>query len=136
MFRSIGAVLGGYLALGALNIFALLILSLYMPFKFSLSAPLDLPSTAWRVFFLFLQVVFSIAAGLVTSSIVSKKRTYHAWALAAIILLPGLANAVVYSAAYPAWYLFSLPFFGAAGALLGPKLKKLSEQHEPRNIPF
>lgn len=131
MFRSFGAVLGGYLTLGALNLFALLILSLYMPYKFSMETPLALPSLAWRLLFLFLQFVFAVVGGLVTASVVSVNRNVHAWALAGLILFLGLANAIVYSPSYPAWYLYCLPVFGAAGALMGPKLKELSEQHEP-----
>lgn len=136
MFRSFGAVLGGYLTLGALNLFALLILSLYMPYKFSMETPLALPSLGWRLLFLFLQFVFAVVGGLVTASIVSVNRKAHAWGLAGMILFLGLANAFVYISTYPAWYLFCLPVLGAAGALMGPKLKKLSDQHEPGRPAF
>jgi hypothetical protein len=141
MFRSIVAVVAGYLVMVVLVI-AAFSLSIVAP-DFAFQKDSFEVTAAWLVFTLAVSFAAAIVGGFVCAWIARRRSATHALAALAIVL--GLGGAVSNltkerptasesaaglsvmarseRAVQPNWYAFALPFVAAAGILIGGRLR-------------
>lgn len=126
MFRSLRAVVLGYVAIFVSTMVAMLLLTLafglpLMPSE-SQAKPVS-PPALFSIISLALGVPCAMLGGWVASRVAPKLPLRHALALALFMLLMGLGYAASsWNGIEPRWYLGSMPFLGAAGAMLGGRL--------------
>lgn len=100
VFKSIGAVLAGFLTIGILSTAADAILhetGVYPPFGVIMSDPLFALATAYRI-------LFGILSGYVTAKLAPDRPMQHALALGTLGIIISLIGAIVMWNAGPAWY--------------------------------
>lgn len=117
MFRSVLAVLAGYLAMAFCVIVVNLLIALAIGMPFTEEPP-EVP-IGLCVLNLAIAGPCGYLGGLVTASIARRSKLTHAQVLAGITLVLGIGMAVR-SPSYggPAWYLYGLPVIGALGVII------------------
>ncbi|PJZ55536.1 hypothetical protein [Leptospira barantonii] len=100
IFKSIGAVLAGFLTIGILSTAVDMILhqtGIYPPFGVIMSDPLFVLATGYRI-------VFGILSGYITARLAPDQPMQHALALGVVGVIISVIGAVVMWEAGPAWY--------------------------------
>ncbi len=117
ILKSLGAVGVGFLAM------VVLILTTTPLFvRLLLKDPSQQPTAAYLVVNLLTGFAFAGVGGWIVSHLAPVAPQWHVAGLAAIVLALGLATAAqggAVRAGQPQWYAWTLPFVGAAGAMLG-----------------
>ena len=127
MLRSIAAVAVGFalLAIGVM-------VATNVAVGLMLPSPEAGPTPAYLVVNLAYSAAFAVAAGYVTAKAAPHAPRIHAFVLAGVLLLLGLAAVVGTAAAgaaqgdQPAWYPYVVMVLGPAGAILGGSLRAAS----------
>jgi len=117
MFRSIGAVI-----LGFLSLVILVLVTTPVAVKLLLKDPSQRPTPAYLFVNLLFGFACAAAGGWIAGHLAHHARLAHAAALATIVLLLGTWTAAqggAVRAGQPLWYAWTLPFIGAVGALVG-----------------
>jgi hypothetical protein len=122
MIRSVLAVLAGYLTmvLGVTAFFAAVLTIAYggMPEPSAFRPP------AWLLLAELLSgVLLAATGGYVCAFIARRREMAHAYALVAVVLLLGVASAVVDHGTKPLWASLALPVLAAVAALAGARLR-------------
>jgi len=117
ILKSLGAVGVGFLAM------VVLILTTTPLFvRLLLKDPSQQPTAVYLVVNLLTGLAFAGVGGRIVSHLAPVAPQWHVAGLAAIVLALGLATAAqggAVRAGQPQWYAWTLPFVGAAGAMLG-----------------
>jgi hypothetical protein len=117
MFRSLAAVFAGFLA-----IVILVLVSAPVTARVLSADAAPRPTSAYLTVNLVSGFVCSGAGGWLAGHLAAAHPLWHAAALAAVVLGLGVVTAAQGGAAragQPSWYVWTLPFVGAAGAMLG-----------------
>ena len=117
MFKSLGAVLVGFLTMVVLILVATPVAATLL-----LKDPAQRPTPAYLAVNLLDGFVFAVFGGWIAARLAPGAPVWHAGALAGLVLLLGVATAAqggAVRAGQPQWYAWMLPFVGAGGALLG-----------------
>lgn len=101
MLRSIGAVLGGYLAYLILSIIGGVILALSFPGVVS-SGILE-PTPGYLVGSLIFSFIFAVVSGYITASIAQSAIITHALGLGVLMVVLGLISLIIGSNPQPIW---------------------------------
>jgi hypothetical protein len=112
MFRSILAVISGFLSWGAICLTINQLLYVVIPDSFNKDGTTD--SAELLIFLLIMSVFYSILSGFVTATIAKEKEIFHVFVQSLVNLLFGIFIQYQYWGKMPLWY--HLPFL----ALLTP----------------
>ncbi len=127
VLKSIGAVVAGFAVVAV----ASTLTDLAMEAAHIFPAPPALPSEPLFVLAAAYRAVFTVAGGYVTARLAPGKPKLHAWILAGIGLLAGLAGVAAYytiggGKLGPAWYALSIPLEALPCVWLGARLARRS----------
>lgn len=117
MIRSLGGVI-----LGFFTIVVLVLVTTPIAVKLLLKDPAGRPTAPYLVANLLFGFLSAVAGGWVAGAVAGRAPLVHAGILGGLILALGLLTAAQGGAAragQPAWYGWTLPFVGAAGAFIG-----------------
>lgn len=117
MIRSVGGII-----LGFFTVVILVLITTPIAVKLLLKDPSGRPTAPYLIVNLMFGLVSAAAGGWVAGAVAGRAPLVHAGILGALILLLGVWTAAQGGAAragQPAWYGWTLPFVGAAGAVLG-----------------
>lgn len=130
MFRSLLAIVVGYLAMAVSVILMMLLLSLVFPELGHAHEQKQPPSTTMMVVIVALGFPCSILGGWLCVWLAPRKPWMHVLILAAFSIIAGMINAMWFSEpTQPGWYLASLPLVGLLGIFVGGRLSS------PRRLP-
>lgn len=101
MLRSIGAIIGGYVAYLILSIIGGVILTLSFPG--AVNQGVLNPTAGFLVGSLIFSVIFAIIGGYITASIAQSAEITHALALGGVMVLLGVISLVIGSSPQPIW---------------------------------
>jgi peptidoglycan/LPS O-acetylase OafA/YrhL len=121
--RSVGSVAAGFLVTAAASVAADAVMhatGVFPSSPQSMSDPLFALASAYRA-------LFTVAGGYTTARIAADQPMRHAWILAAIGVVAGLAGVVAYytiggAELGPPWYAISIPIEAIPCVLLGAKI--------------
>jgi peptidoglycan/LPS O-acetylase OafA/YrhL len=121
--RSVGAVAAGFFVTAVASVAADAVMHATGVFPISprsMPDPLFALASAYRA-------LFTVAGGYTTARVAPNRPMRHAWTLAGIGLVAGLAGVVAYytmggAELGPAWYAISIPVEGVPCVLIGAKL--------------
>jgi hypothetical protein len=119
MLRSLVAVFAGFLAIVVLVLASAPLTARLLPAS-AVSAPR--PTIAYLVVNLVSGFLCAAAGGWIAGHLAASHPQWHAAGLAALVLGLGVTTAAQGGAAragQPSWYVWTLPFVGAGGVLLG-----------------
>jgi hypothetical protein len=122
MLRSLVAVFAGFMAIVVLVLASAPLTGHLLPAN-ATSAPR--PPIAYLAVNLVSGFLCSGAGGWITGQLAASHPQWHAAGLAAVVLVLGVMTAAQGGAAragQPSWYVWTLPFVGAGGVLLGGRL--------------
>ena len=117
MVRSLGGII-----LGFFTIVVLVLVTTPVAVKLLLKDPAGRPTAPYLVVNLLFGLLAAAAGGWVAAHLAGRAPLVHAGVLGGIILALGLWTAAQGGAAragQPTWYAWTLPFVGAAGAVIG-----------------
>jgi hypothetical protein len=117
MVRSLGGII-----LGFFTIVVLVLVTTPVAVKLLLKDPAGRPTAPYLVVNLLFGLLAAAAGGWVAAHLAGRAPLVHAGILGGIILALGLWTAAQGGAAragQPTWYAWTLPFVGAAGAVVG-----------------
>lgn len=117
MVRSLGGII-----LGFFTIVVLVLVTTPVAVKLLLKDPAGRPTAPYLVVNLLFGLLSAAAGGWVAAHVAGRAPLVHAGILGGIILALGLWTAAQGGAAragQPTWYAWTLPFVGAAGAVVG-----------------
>jgi peptidoglycan/LPS O-acetylase OafA/YrhL len=125
MFRSILAILAGYVAMTVVTLLSVLVLAWAFGHPLDPKAPPAVPSTRYMLCNLAVSFAGAILGGFVAARLGSRSPLRHALALGAVVLVLGAAYAVRgWGGVQPEWYLMVLPLAGAGGSAVGGSLAR------------
>jgi len=125
MFKSIWAIVAGYLSITLLTLFTFVILAIYLPDQFSFRTLHAPPSITWQIFLLVLSACFSIFAGMLTWTLSPKRPAWHVHALALVVIVMGSFSAASsIPMGQPVAYAVALPIIGYIGVEVGGRLQQ------------
>lgn len=128
-FRSVAAVLGGYLTAVILTMVMFPVLMFLAPDSFSIEEErIDPP---WSVVVVVLGFVWAVIAGFVTAVIANGAEIAHALALMGIFLAMWIVFVVSAPAEQSTWYQNGLQLGGVFGALAGGVLRAVQVSMQP-----
>ncbi len=117
MFRSVAGIILGFFA-----VVVLVLVSTPVAVKLLLKDPSGRPTAPYLLVNLLFGFVAAALGGWVAAHVAGRDPLVHAGILAGIILVLGVWTAAQGGAAragQPVWYAWTLPFVGAAGAVVG-----------------
>lgn len=117
VLKSVGAVIVGFMA-----IVVLVLTTTPLFVRLLLKNPSRPPTAPYLTVNLLMGFVFAVVGGWIAAHLAPAGPLWHAIALAAGVLVLGVATAAqggAVRAGQPQWYAWTLPFIGATGALLG-----------------
>ena len=117
MIRSLGGII-----LGFFTVVVLVLVTTPVAVKLLLKDPAGRPTAPYLVVNLLFGLLAAAAGGWVAAHVAGRAPLVHAGILGGIILALGLWTAAQGGAAragQPTWYAWTLPFVGAAGAVVG-----------------
>ena len=119
MLRSLVAVFAGFLAIVVLVLASAPLAARLLP---ATALPAPRPPIAYLAVNLVSGFLCAGAGGWITGHLAASHPQWHAAGLAALVLALGVTTAAQGGAAragQPSWYVWTLPFVGAGGVLLG-----------------
>jgi hypothetical protein len=117
VLKSLGAVGAGFMTM-----VVLILVSTPLVVRLMLADSAQPPTPAYLTVNLLTGFAFAGVGGWITAHLAPAAPLWHAAGLATIVLILGVATAAqggAVRAGQPQWYAWTLPFIGAAGALLG-----------------
>lgn len=117
VLKSLGAIGAGFMTM-----VVLILVSTPLVVRLMLADSAQPPTPAYLTVNLLTGFAFAGVGGWITAHLAPAAPLWHAVGLATIVLILGVATAAqggAVRAGQPQWYAWTLPFIGAAGALLG-----------------
>ncbi len=121
MFRSVIAIITGYISLSLLVITSFAIIMVIIPD--AIPEPGAVPATSFLILILILGLFFAVIGGYLTALIAQRMHFKHVIFLAGIVLGMGILNLFAEYGTLPFWYLLIQIFTGIIGVLAGGKLR-------------
>ncbi|MEE9554137.1 MAG: hypothetical protein V3W18_07530 [candidate division Zixibacteria bacterium] len=121
MFRSVIAIITGYLSMSLLVMTSFAIIMVIMPD--ALPEPSVMPATSFLILVLILGLFYAVIGGYLTALIAQRSHFKHVIFLAGIVLGLGILNMFAEYGTMPFWYLLIQVFTGIIGVLSGGKIR-------------
>lgn len=120
MLRSILAVVAGYIVIAAVTMLTTVLAALAAGVPLEVPGPdSPPPPAAYLAGNIVGSALAALLGGVAAARIALRHRLGHAFALAALVFVLGVAYALTSTGPAPAWYFWLLPVLGALGVSLG-----------------
>lgn len=128
MIRSVSAVAAGYITIVLLDLLFRLAAARLTGFAPALTGIGDLPSTGWQYASTGILIVYGMAGGMVTSSVVRTSADMEILSLILLAIFVGFVNFRVLAEIEPIWYLTVSPLLKTGGIFLGFRINKFMKR--------
>jgi hypothetical protein len=128
MLHSVGAVVAGFAGMallvmaGSFVIIAAIVPGGLAAMRSNPATAMPKPTARYFIMNIALSLLAAIVGGWVTARIAAREVNAHLMALAAMILIMGIASAMTSGAAQPRWYKLLIPPIGVAGVAISALL--------------